>query len=205
MIWNKHSYLEGSHAILSASKSEWLEKNDDELISSLISAYAPTIGTLLHKYASDRIFYREKMKKSDIGGVKFDLLRNKIPEFAINLKFIFPTLMNYVNDAIGFQMDSEILLYYSDYCFGTADAIQVDGNILRIHDLKTGTKQAKMRQLIVYAALFYLEYGVKPESMQTKLRIYQMEEILTYEPDSTEIREVMKKIIEKDRVCQRLK
>lgn len=205
MNWNRHNNLVGSHAILSASKADWLEKDDDELISSVVNSYAPTIGTILHKYAADRIFYREKMKKSDISGVKFDLLRNGIPEYAIELQMIFPTLMSYVNDAIGFQMDSEILLYYSDYCFGTADAIQVEGDTLRIHDLKTGVRQAKMRQLMVYAALFYLEYGIKPEKMRTELRIYQMDEMLVCEPDSVDIREVMKKIVDKDRVLQKLK
>lgn len=205
MNWNRHSNLTGSHAILGASKSEWLEKDDEELVASVVSGYATTIGTLLHKYAADRIFYREKMRKGDIGGVKFDLLRNHIPEFAIDLRTMFPTLMSYVNDAIGYQMDSEILLYYSDYCYGTADAIQVDGDTLRIHDLKTGRSPVKMRQLLVYAALFYLEYGMKPEKMKHELRIYQMDEILVYEPDADEIREVMKKIVHKDRVLQKLK
>lgn len=205
MKWNRHTNLEGSHAILSASRADWLDKDDDELISSVVTSYSTTIGTLLHKYAADRIFYRERMKKSDIGGVKFDLMRNRIPEYAIDLRSIFPTLMSYVNDAIGFQMDSEVLLYYSDNCFGTADAIQVDGDILRIHDLKTGTRPAKMRQLMVYASLFFHEYNVKPESMTTELRIYQNEEILTYNPDAAEIREVMKKIVAKDRVLMKLK
>ena len=205
MNWNKHKNLEGCHALLSASKSDWLEKDDDELISSICNSYSPTIGTMLHKYAADRIFYRERMKKSDLGGVKFDLLRNGIPEYAIDLRSIFPTLMSYVNDAIGYQMDAEILLYFSDNCFGTADAIQVDGDVLRIHDLKTGTRPAKMRQLMVYASLFFLEYGAKPELMKTELRIYQNEEILTYTPESEELRDIMKKIISKDRVVTKLK
>lgn len=205
MIWNKHKNLEGCHAILGASKSGWLDKNDEELIESVTNSYASVIGTLLHKYAADRIFYRERMRKTDLNGVKFDLLRNGIPEFAIDLSSIFPTLMSYVNDAIGYQLDPEVVLYYSDRCFGTADAIQVDGDILRIHDLKTGVSQAKMRQLLVYASLFYLEYGIKPETMKTELRIYQMDEILAYEPETSEIREVMKKIVDKDRVIQKLK
>lgn len=200
MIWNKHKNLEGSHAILSASKSEWIEKDEEELIESITNSYSPAIGTLLHSYAADRIFYRERMRKTDVHGVKFDLLRNRIPEFAIDLSSIFPTLMSYVNDAIGYQLDPEVVLYYSDRCYGTADAIQVDGDILRIHDLKTGTRPAKMRQLLIYAALFYLEYGVKPDDMRSELRIYQTNEILVYEPESAEIREVMKKIVEKDRV-----
>lgn len=113
--------------------------------------------------------------------------------------------MSYINDAVGYQMDPEILLYYSDLCFGTADSIQVEGDLLRIHDLKTGVTAAKMDQLMIYAGLFYLEYGYKPERMRTELRIYQMNEIIVHEPDAEDIREVMNQIVEKDRVLQRLK
>ena len=113
--------------------------------------------------------------------------------------------MNYVNDAIGFQMDPEVLLYYSDLCFGTADSIQYENGLLRIHDLKTGVMQAKIDQLMIYSALFYLEYGYKPEKSRTELRIYQMDEIIVHEPEPTEIREVMEGIVEKDRVLQLMK
>jgi RecB family exonuclease len=90
-------------------------------------------------------------------------------------------------------------------CFGTADAIQVRGDQLRIHDLKTGPTPAKMEQLIIYAALFYLEYGFKPERFRTELRIYQMGDILRLEPEVEKIREVMNSIVQKDRVLQSLK
>ena len=205
MNWNRHSNLEGSHAFLSASKYGWMKKSNDELIENYKNSYATTIGTLLHAYAADSIRFRERLRKGDAKGVKFDLMRRGIPEFAIDIQSIFPTLMSYVNDAVGFQMDPEILLYYSDLCFGTADSIQVEGDILRIHDLKTGVTTAKMDQLLVYAGLFYLEYGYKPERMKTELRIYQTDEIIVHEPDANDIREVMDMIVEKDRVLQRLK
>jgi len=205
MNWNRHSNLEGSHAFLSASKYTWLNKNDDELIDSYKNSYATTIGTLLHSYAADSIRLREKLRRSDSHGVKFDLLRKGIPEFAIDIQSWYPTLMNYVNDAIGFQMDPEVVLYYSDLCFGTADSIQLSDGTLRIHDLKTGLTPAKMDQLMVYAALFYLEYGFKPEKLNTELRIYQSDEILVHEPEPDEIREVMNRIAKKDRVLQRIK
>lgn len=51
-------------------------------------------------------------------------------------------------------MTPEQILYYSDRWFGTADSIAFDKNMLRIHDLKTGRRPAKMEQLMVYAALF---------------------------------------------------
>ena len=118
MNWNRHSNLEGAHAFLSASKYNWLNKSDEELIDSYRNSFATTIGTLLHAYAADAIRFREKLRKGDARGVKFDLMRRGVPEFAIDIHNVFPTLMRYVNDSIGFQMDPEVLLYYSDTCFG---------------------------------------------------------------------------------------
>lgn len=60
----------------------------------------------------------------------------------------------YVNDAIGFKMTPEQPLFYSENCFGTADAISYRNKLLRIHDLKTGLIPAHMEQLMIYAALF---------------------------------------------------
>ena len=205
MNWNRHSNLEGAHAFLSASKYNWLNKTDDELVDSYRNSFSATIGTLLHAYAADCIRYREKLYKRDMHGVKIDLLRRGIPENCIDIGAVFPNLMTYVNDAIEYRMDSEILLYYSDLCFGTADAIQVSSDILRIHDLKTGVSPVKMEQLEIYAALFYLEYGYKPERMRTELRIYQLDDILVHEPEIERIREVMNAIVSKDRVLQKLK
>jgi len=205
MNWNRHSNLEGAHAFLSASKYNWLNKNDEELIDSYRNSFATTIGTLLHSYAADAIRFREKLRKGDAKGVKFDLMRRGIPEFAIDIAGVFPTLMRYVNDSIGFQMDPEVLLYYSDTCFGTTDAIQYYEDVLRINDLKTGTTPAKMDQLKIYAALFFLEYGYKPEKSRIELRIYQLDDYALYEPEPNEIREVMNAIVSKDRVLQKLK
>ena len=205
IIWNRHPYVEGSHAFLSASKYTWLNKSNEELVESYKNSFATTIGTMLHAYAADSIRLGECLRKSDMKGVRFDLMRRGIPEFAVDIRGVFPTLMNFVNDAIGYQMDPEVMLYYSDLCFGTADAIQLDGDILRIHDLKTGSTPAKMDQLMVYAALFYLEYDFKPEKTGAELRIYQSGNMVVYEPDSHEIREVMDGIRDKSRVLQALK
>ena len=205
MNWNRHSAQEGSHAFLSASKYNWLTKSDEDLVDAYKNSYATTIGTLLHSYAADSIRFREKLRKTDAKGVKLDLMRRGVPEYAIDIQSVFPNLMTYVNDAIGFQMDPEVVLYYSDMCYGTADAIQLDGDILRIHDLKTGTTVAKMEQLLIYAALFYLEYGFKPEKTHPELRIYQLDEVIVYEPEIERVREVMERIVEADRVLQKLK
>lgn len=205
MNWNKHHNLEGCHAFLGASKYAWLGKTEEELIESYCNSYATTIGTLLHAYASDCIRFRERLRKTDAKGVKFDLMRKGIPEFAIDIQAVFPNLMNYVNDAVGFGMDPEVVLYYSDFCFGTADAIQATSDTLRIHDLKTGTTPAKMDQLLIYAALFYLEYNFKPERFHTELRIYQSDEIVVYEPEDAKLLEIMERIVEGDRVLQSMK
>ncbi|MBP5462698.1 MAG: DUF2800 domain-containing protein [Lachnospiraceae bacterium] len=205
MNWNRHTNLEGSHAFLGASKYGWLNKDSNELIESYRNSFAVSIGTLLHSYAADCIRFRERLRKTDAKAVKFDLMRRGIPEFAIDIQAVFPNLMNYVNDAVGYQMDPEVTLYYSDFCFGTTDSICVGDGILRIHDLKTGTTPAKMDQLMVYAALFYLEYGFKPEKLRPELRIYQSDEVIIHAPELERVLEVMDRIVEGDRVLQLLK
>jgi len=205
MNWNNHAKLEGSHAFLGASKYTWLNKDDEELIQAYKNSYAQQIGTLMHAYAADSIKFREKLRKTDSRSVKFDLMRSGIPENVIDIQAMFPTMMDYVNDAIDYRMDPEIVLYYSDLCFGTADSIQFAKNKLRIHDLKTGVKPAKMDQLLIYASLFFLEYGFRPEKTSTELRIYQLGEVLVYEPEPEEIVNVMTAIVEKDRVLQKMK
>lgn len=202
MIWHDHSRLVGTHAFLSASQPSWRNKNADELIEAKKNSYSQQIGTLLHVYAADCIKYGEKLRKTDQRGIKFDLIRKGIPEYAIDMNRIYPTFMSYVNDAVGYGLKPEMILYYSNECYGTADAIDMDGKLLRIHDLKTGVKSAKMEQLMIYAGLFYLEYGVNPGSVPAELRIYQMDEVLVYEPEIDEIREVMDDIEEKDRVLK---
>jgi hypothetical protein len=105
------------------------------------------------------------------------------------------TLYSYVNDAIGFKMSPEVVLYYSDYFFGTADSISFRNKFLRIHDLKTGVIPAHMEQLEIYAALFCLEYKVKPSDIEIELRIYQNDEILVHNPTAEDIVPIMDKIV----------
>lgn len=205
MIWNDHRKFEGSHAFLSASKSGWLGKTDEELLEAYTNSFSQSIGTMMHAYAADAIRFREKLRKSDSNGAKFDLMRRGIPEYAIDIQAFFPTVMRYVNDSIGMNMDPEILLFYSDLCYGTADAIQATGDHLQIHDLKTGVTPAKIDQLKIYAGVFFLEYGRKPERMRTQLRIYQCDDVAIYEPEPEELREVMDAIVSKDQTLQKLK
>jgi hypothetical protein len=115
------------------------------------------------------------------------------------------TLNMYVNDAIGFKMTPERTLFYSENCFGTADAIAFRNETLRIHDLKTGAAPAHIEQLIIYAALFCLEYKIKPGDIKTELRIYQNDEILYHNPTAEDLALVIDKIITFDKIIGKIK
>lgn len=117
------------------------------------------------------------------------------------------TLNMYVNDALHFNLTPEQPLYYSRNCFGTADAISFDERkrFLRIHDLKTGVSSTHMEQLQIYAALFCLEYHVKPDTFGSELRIYQNDAIQIYVPDSADIAKIMDTIIRFDDKIEKMK
>jgi hypothetical protein len=102
-------------------------------------------------------------------------------------------------------MDPEVVLYYSDNCFGTADAISFDKKLLRIHDFKSGIIPAHMEQLEIYAALFCLEYDVAPGDIQIELRIYQNDEIFIEMPSAEVILPIMDKIISFDKIINQTK
>ena len=97
------------------------------------------------------------------------------------------------------------ILFYSENCFGTADTIVFRNGTLRIHDLKTGVVPAHMEQLEIYAALFCLEYKVKPGDIEMELRIYQNNEILYHNPTAEDIVPIMDKIITFDKVIRKIK
>lgn len=182
MIWNKH-YTKTEHAFLSASKYHWINYDEAKLKDAWRSFKAAQEGTELHKWAADTIRLGIRQRRSN------------------------ETILSYINDAIGFRMTPEVLLYYSENCFGTADAIAFDEKekFLRIHDLKTGKTPASFKQLEIYAALFCLEYDVNPSDIDIRLRIYQLDEILEENPDPDIILSVMDKIIEFDRIVAGLR
>jgi hypothetical protein len=115
------------------------------------------------------------------------------------------SLNAYVNDAIGYRMSSEQILYYSDNCFGTADTISFRKNCLRIHDLKTGVTPTSERQLEVYAGLFCLEYRFNPFDIEIELRIYQSDEVRVYVGDPDIIHHIMDRIVVFDKRIEALK
>ena len=179
MNFIKHSKLEGLHAPFSASQPSWLNYDEEKAIAAFRNAKAKEMGTRLHAWAKETIDLRIKQPKSK------------------------KTLYSYVNDAIGFRMDTEVVLYYSDYFFGTADAISFRDNVLRIHDLKTGKGPVHIEQLMIYAALFCLEYKVKPGDIDIELRIYQNDEIRYHKPDATEILPSMDHIVRLNKILEK--
>lgn len=181
MNFNEHLKLKGQHAFLSASKYHWINYDYDKLIDAFNNYQAAQKGTELHDIAAK-------------------LIKN-----TIRLPKVNKSLNMYVNDAIGFKMDTEVVLYYSDNCFGTCDAISFEKNFLRIHDYKSGNTPAHIEQLMIYAALFCLEYHCKPNNIKIELRIYQFDEILVLSPDPDDIYAIMDKIVDFDKYINNMK
>lgn len=180
MNFVKHSNLNGLHAPFSPSQSSWLRYDDDKALEVYNNKKVAERGTKLHAWAKDTIDLGIKQPKSK------------------------KTIYAYVNDAIGFRMDTEVVLYYSDRFFGTADSISFRDGFLRIHDLKTGKLPVHMEQLEIYAALFCLEYKVKPGDIQIELRIYQNDEIIYHNPTAEDIVPIMDKIVHLNKILSKL-
>jgi hypothetical protein len=101
-------------------------------------------------------------------------------------------------------MEPEVGLVYSKRCFGTADAISVKNDLLRIHDLKTGVTKAHMEQLYIYAALYCLEYNIRPGDLRFETRLYQNDEVFVSNPTAEDIAPIMSNIIHKDKILEQL-
>lgn len=182
MDFKQHSpSLNGTHSFLSASNYHWINYTDDKLRETYLNSMAKEHGTRLHEFAAKAILL----------GIKLPRNRN--------------TLNSYVNDAIGYRMTPEQILYYSDNAYGTADAISFRDGFLRIHDLKTGIVQASMNQLLVYDALFCLEYKYKPDEITIENRIYQSNNILVDNPNPEKIYEIMDTIVRFDKIIEIIK
>lgn len=181
MNFNKHSNLEGLHAFLGASKYHWINYDENKVADSYLKFMATQKGTVLHNFAAQCISLGQKLPKSH------------------------KTLNLYVNDAIGYKMTPEQPLIYSENCFGTADSISFRNQLLRIHDLKTGVVPAHMEQLEIYAALFCLEYKYKPSDIDIELRIYQNDDVLSFNPTAEDITPIIDKIISFDRIIAKMK
>lgn len=174
----------------------------------MYSTYAQEIGTLLHKLAETAIKYRVKIPKIAAKPmILLWLLANGIPRGIIDTDKYVQNFVNYVNDAIGFDMTPEVVLKFSDNAFGTADAVRFNEKKmhLRIHDYKSGVTKPCLRQLEVYAALFCMEYNIKPKDLQMELRIYWQDDIIVGEPTAADIVPIIDTIIQSDKFINSLK
>ena len=89
MNFAKHSDVEGCHAFLGASKYHWINYDKEKLVAAYRNHLATLKGTELHDFAAHCIKLGQKLPKSQ------------------------KTLNMYVNDAIGYKMRPEQVLYYS--------------------------------------------------------------------------------------------
>lgn len=217
MQFNKHVHLEGLHAPFGASQSHWLRYDDDKLVDTYFNRNRRFLGSELHEYAKSQIdlsqkvtsirqliqsistyIYAKYMAKDELAfGLALTNTIKRLPEE------VFETLKIFINDAIGFKMSTEVVLYYSDKFFGTADAISFRNNVLRIHDYKSGETTAKMEQLEIYAALFCLEYKIKPGTIDIELRLYQKAEVTCHTPTAEDILPIMDKIIHSNNILDK--
>lgn len=181
MNFNKHSAYEGQHAFLGASNFHWLNYSDEKLASTYVNQMAKERGTELHEFAAQCIRLGQRLPKTKL------------------------TLNMYVNDAIGYKMTPEVVLFHSDNWFGTADTISFRDNFLRIHDYKSGVTPAHVEQLEIYAALFCVEYHIKPENIKMELRLYQNNEIQYHTPTPERIRFIMNKGLSSDKIINKVR
>ena len=178
---NSRKFLKDNHAIFGASNYHWINYNPEKMIETFINNQAKQKGTEMHAIACS-------------------LIKNKIVlpdnQFTFNM---------YVNDAIFYELRPEEQLYYSDWFYGTADAIGLKDGILRVHDLKTGVTKASLHQLEVYVAFWCLEYGVLPNDLKDiEIRIYQNNDIIVGHPGNEKIVPIMDKIVSVNKILEKL-
>lgn len=181
MQFKRRSNLASDHAFLSPSSYHWINYSEEKLAYRWKTARAALEGLADHRYAAEAIQLREFQMDDD------------------------HTLGMYINDCIRWCMEPELVLYYSDNCFGTADAISFRHRVLKISDLKTGVTRTSEHQLEVYCALFCLEYKYDPYDIEIELRIYQSDEVREYMPDPAHIVHIMDTIIEFDAALNQLR
>lgn len=181
MHFNNHWSIEGKHAFLGASKHHWVNYDEDKMRRIFANTFASERGTRIHKIAAELIKLRIRMKDNDV------------------------TLNKYVNDAIGFRMTPEQVLYYNDDCFGTPDSISFEKGILRIHDLKTGVHPGHPNQINVYFALFCLEYDINPYDIEMLGAIYQSDQVFPFTGDPKRIQEIMDLIKRNTKIIEEMR
>ena len=211
------------HAPFPPSQPSWLNYTDEQLIEALKNKYRAEIGTEIHEWASHQIILSSKVSgiKEVEKGVKTHIYEKYMekyskfydPEFGTlllkHLHYIpgeaFLTTKQFINDSIGFRMESEKRLTVSSMIYGTADAVRyyTKENLLRVSDLKTGKRPAKIEQVFIYAALYCYEYNLKPLNTNFEARIYQNGEIFIEQPSGEDINDIFMNILHKDEVAKK--
>lgn len=222
MNFNEHSNLNGTHAVFGASQYSWLNYSVEKILNRVDNRYRTALGSELHDFAASQITMG--IKHSPIKGLinsiktfiyyKYHDDGNKdVSNYGLKLisdlskmpHEVFETLKTYINDGVGFKMTPEVVLFYSENFFGTTDAIAYRNHNLRIHDYKSGDVPANITQLEIYAALFCLEYKIKPSDINIILQLYQNNEVLISNPTSDIIVPIMDKIITFDKAIEKFK
>ena len=222
----EHPELNGKHALFSPSQCSWIRYDEEKIEERIKNRYRTQLGTEIHEYAATEINLRHKKRgiRNTIKEIE-SFIYNKyvhlsdngtVPEYAMNLithlgtvrKEVFEALECYINDGVGYKMNTEWPIKYSDEVFGHADTLSFRDNFLRIHDMKTGDNPAHMEQLQIYAALFCLEYGpmynFKPSDIQIELRLYQWDEIIVFNPTVEDILPIIDKIVTINKISEKI-
>lgn len=184
MRFNKHTEIEGRHSFLSPSKYAWLRYDDQKIERMFMEHLAHLRGVEEHDFAARAI---------KLGHRQEDVQK---------------TINMYINDCIGWRMKPEVPLLWSDFCYGTADALGfVERDLLlRVSDLKTGKTPTKFDQLVIYAALFCLEYEYpRPWELDIELRIYQGNAAKLYRPEPDEVFHAMDRILTGTRLLETIR
>lgn len=223
------------HAPFAPSQPSWLGYSDEQVIEAYKSRHRAEIGTEIHEWASIQINLSSKASgiREVEKGVKTHIYtkyvmpyldQNFVPEYEDKLlklrtdygwelikhiryipKESFVSTKDFINDSIGFRMDSEKRLYLSDNFFGTSDATMYypNENLLRIMDLKTGSRPAKMTQVYIYAALYCHANNLNPLQTNFETRIYQNAEIRMEQPAGENINDILKNILHKNELIKK--
>ena len=130
MNWNDHSRLVGQHAFLGASKYHWINYDAARLAETYASYQAKENGIRLHAFAAECIALGQKLPKSK------------------------KTLNAYVNDAIGFRMTPEQVLYLI-----TVLARQIPSPLRTIY-FESTTSRPELFLHIWSSSLFMMHFSV---------------------------------------------